>query len=103
MSINCSDCNGTGTNATSGNVCSTCKGAGLLFSACNHPYTGQDITVQGNITNAPGIDTVSTGNMVTFTYVNTTSFIFQYGVVSTASSNGGGMRLNSLFLKALAW
>ncbi len=103
LPINCTNCGGSGyITVGQAGVCQICSGAGLVFSTCGHNYTGQDIAVQGPVDNAPGIDTASIANMVTFTYVNTSSLIFQYGATSKQPSNGGGMRLNSIFLKAFS-
>ena len=103
LPITCTNCGGSGylTVGLAG-ICQICNGAGLIFSTCGHNYTGQDISVQGPVDNAPGIDTASIANMVTFTYVNTSTLIFQYGATSKQPSNGGGMRLNSIFLKAFS-
>ena len=101
----CPNCGGLGYVINGGGkqkLCRTCNGAGRVFTACQHPFTGEDMTTQGPTDNAPGIDTISTANMTTFTYVDVSSFTFEYGAKSGSTSSNAGVRLNSIWFKAFS-
>ena len=101
--ITCGACNGTGiTSSGSGNDndCDACDGSGKKQAICGHPYTAP-ATVQGPVENFLNIDTLATQVMATYTYLNRDRISFRYGAKSgNLSSNGSGIRLNSMWFKS---
>ncbi|MDB5206277.1 MAG: hypothetical protein JWR72_1352 [Flavisolibacter sp.] len=98
----CLPCHGTGD--VLGIDCLACDGNGVLFSGCNHPYEGVIGNVlQGPVQNYNNIDTAGTAVMATFQYVDVDQINFRYGARSASlSSNGSGIRLNSMWSKSFA-
>jgi hypothetical protein len=98
----CLLCRGTGD--VLGIDCVPCGGNGVLHSGCNHPYEGVIGNVlQGPVQNYNNIDTAGTAVMATFQYVDVDQINFRYGAKSSSlSSNGSGIRLNSMWSKSFA-
>ncbi|MGZ5286290.1 MAG: T9SS type A sorting domain-containing protein [Flavisolibacter sp.] len=82
-------------------ICTTCDGVGLKYTLCSHPYDGVNgSTVTGPVENFVNIDTLATQVMATYQYVDKDRISFRYGGKSGArSSNGSGVRLNSLWFR----
>ncbi len=82
-------------------ICSSCDGVGLKYTLCTHPYDGVNgSTVTGPVENFVNIDTLATQVMATYQYVDKDKITFRYGGKSGAkSSNGSGIRLNSLWFR----
>jgi len=101
--IQCNICKGTGHDANDVD-CSKCAGNGTLHSGCSHPFEGLIGNVlQGPVQNFANIDTNGTAVMATYQYTNVDRVNFRYGAKSGAySSNGSGIRLNSLWSKSFS-
>lgn len=87
----------------SGDVeCGSCSGHGVKYAGCSHPYTGMIGNIlQGPVQNFNNIDTNGTAVMATYQYSDVDRINFRYGAKSGAySSNGSGIRLNSLWSKS---
>lgn len=98
----CSTCNGTGVK--NGDDCTACGGSGAFHSQCGHPFQGIIGNIlQGPVTNFSNIDTSATQVMATYQYQNKDRILFRYGAKSgSVSSNGAGIRLNSLWGKSFS-
>ncbi len=95
--VACNACGGDG--QANGDQCTSCDGSGKLVNVCRHAYH-QSTTVNGPVTNFTNIDTLSTQVMATFTYLDVDRLTFRYGGKSAAnSSNGSGVRMNSLWFR----
>jgi hypothetical protein len=73
----------------------------VLYSLCNHAFDGTTgNTLQGPVENFVNIDTAATQVMATYQYTDVNTIDFRYGARSGAqSSNGAGIRLNSLWFR----
>jgi hypothetical protein len=96
----CLVCKGSGEVANT--ACTACAGHGALHSGCSHPYEGMIGNIlQGPVQNFNNIDTNGTAVMATYQYSDVDRINFRYGAKSGAySSNGSGIRLNSLWSKS---
>jgi hypothetical protein len=82
--------------------CADCDGSGKVYKQCKHAFPMTQ-TVNGPVLNFNNIDTAATQVMVTYTYLNKDKVSFRYGARSGAySSNGSGIRLNSLWGKSFS-
>lgn len=100
--IACPVCGGDGkTGMWNLTDCDACNGTGLIFSLCNHAYDGTNGDIlQGPVENFNNIDTSSTQVMATYQYTQVSTIDFRYGAQSgSVASNGGGIRLNSLWFR----
>lgn len=99
---NCKDCKGKGYTTSGGSgvqQCATCAGSGFVYKDCGHAYAVM-LQAKGPVQNYTNIDTSATQVMVTYTFDNIDQVSFRYGASSgAASSNGSGIRLNSLWAK----
>lgn len=95
----CNRCNGDGTIGN--NDCTDCNGSGLLHSTCNHAFQGtMGALINGPVVNFTNIDTSATQVMATYKYLNKSKLRFRYGARSgNLSSNGSGIRLNSVWFR----
>ena len=97
--IMCNNCGGDGMNGN--DECGNCDGSGKVHTICQHAYQGgTGNSVIGPITNFPAIDTSATLVMALYRYLNKDVIKFRYGAKSsTLSSNGSGIRLNSIWFR----
>lgn len=101
MPIACTKCQGTGI-VIAGNKnkkCSKCDGVGMVYSACDHPFDGQDEMVKGPVDNFASIDTIATGVMANYVYNNKDVTNFRIGAQSGNKNGGAGIRMNSIWFK----
>ena len=100
--IACPNCGGDGKIGTwKLTDCPVCNGTGLLFATCLHPFDGvTGDTLEGPVQNFLNIDTSATQVMATYQFTDRSVINFRYGAKSSAnSSNGTGIRLNSLWFR----
>ncbi len=98
----CTGCLGDGKSGLWNiDICSACDGVGLKYTLCSHAFDGVNgATVSGPVENFVNIDTLATQVMATYQYVDKDRISFRYGGKSGArSSNGSGVRLNSLWFR----
>jgi hypothetical protein len=100
--IACPLCGGDGkTGMWNLTDCAACNATGLIYSTCSHPFeeTNGDV-LEGPVQNFNDIDTAATQVMATYQYTEVNTIDFRYGAKSGAlASNGGGIRLNSLWFR----
>jgi hypothetical protein len=100
--VACSACDGDGKSGTWNYIpCTACDATGLKYSTCNHAYEGVSANLlTGPVENFNNIDTMATQVMATYQYVQKQKIKFRYGARSANnSSNGSGIRLNSLWFR----
>ena len=100
--LSCIGCGGDGkVGIWNIDECSLCDGSGLIHTLCNHGFDGVNgSSLQGPVENFLNIDTLATQVMATYQYVDKDKIKFRYGAKSgSSSSNGAGVRLNSLWFR----
>ncbi len=98
----CASCGGDGKSGLWNiSTCGNCDGSGLIYDQCDHGFEGvNSTTLTGPVENFLNIDTAATQVMATYQYLGRDKIKFRYGARSgSRSSNGSGVRLNSLWFR----